>query len=81
MATRGERARPGQDLLLFAAKTMGVAAGVCVVIEDGPLGVTAARAAGMAVLGFAPGGDGLRFALRVPTTPGPSTRAVTECRS
>jgi len=52
------RGKPHPDLFLFAAETMGVAPGTCVVIEDSPLGVTGARAAGMAVLGFAPQGDG-----------------------
>ncbi len=37
---------------------MGIAPGSCVVIEDSPLGVTAAKAAGMAVLGFVPEDDG-----------------------
>jgi HAD superfamily hydrolase (TIGR01509 family) len=54
-----ERGKPHPDLFLFAAETMGVAPGFCVVIEDSPLGVTAAIAAGMSVLGFAPPqGDG-----------------------
>jgi HAD superfamily hydrolase (TIGR01509 family) len=54
-----ERGKPHPDLFLFAAETMGVAPGSCVVIEDSPLGVTAAIAAGMSVLGFAPPqGDG-----------------------
>jgi HAD superfamily hydrolase (TIGR01509 family) len=52
------RGKPHPDLFLFAAETMGVAPGACVVIEDSPLGVTAAKAAGMAILGFAPEGDG-----------------------
>ncbi len=44
---------------------MGVAPRACVMIEGSPLGVTAARAAGMAVLGFAgfaPEGDGADLA-------------------
>ncbi len=57
-----ERGKPHPDLFLFAARTMGVAPRACVVIEDSPLGVTAARAAGMAVLGFAPKGDGADLA-------------------
>ncbi len=52
------RGKPHPDLFLYAADTMGVAPGSCVVIEDSPLGVTGARAAGMRVLGFAPEGDG-----------------------
>ena len=59
-----ERGKPHPDLFLFAAAAMGVAPRACVVIEDSPLGVTAARAAGMNVLGFAPesGGAGLAAA-------------------
>ncbi len=56
------RGKPHPDLFLFAAEAMGVAPGSCVVIEDSPLGVTGARAAGMAVLGFAPDGDGAELA-------------------
>jgi len=57
-----ERGKPHPDLFLFAAKTMGVAPRACVVIEDSSLGVTAALAAGMSVLGFAPEGDGADLA-------------------
>ena len=57
-----ERAKPHPDLFLFAAEAMGVAPRACVVIEDSPLGVTAARAAGMSVLGFAPEGEGADLA-------------------
>ncbi len=56
------RGKPHPDLFLFAAKTLGVAPRACVVIEDSPLGVTAARAAGMNVLGFVPEGDGADLA-------------------
>ncbi|MCH8998290.1 MAG: HAD family hydrolase [Proteobacteria bacterium] len=55
------RGKPHPDLFLFAAEAMGVAPGTCVVIEDSPLGVTGAKAAGMAVLGFAPQGDGVEL--------------------
>ena len=41
---------------------MGVAPPACVVIEDSLLGVTAATAAGMGVLGFASEGDGAELA-------------------
>lgn len=61
-ADQVERGKPHPDLFLFAAEAMGVAPGTCVVIEDSPLGVTGARAAGMAVLGFAPEGDGAELA-------------------
>jgi HAD superfamily hydrolase (TIGR01509 family) len=57
-----ERGKPDPDLFLFAARTLGVAPRACVVIEDSPLGVSAAKAAGMGVLGFAPEGDGADLA-------------------
>ncbi|NUS57076.1 MAG: HAD family hydrolase [Streptomycetaceae bacterium] len=47
------RGKPAPDLFLHAAAKMGAAPGRCVVIEDSPLGVDAARAAGMRVYGHA----------------------------
>lgn len=44
--------RPAPDLYLHAARQMGVEPARCVVIEDSPLGVQAALAAGMDVYGF-----------------------------
>ena len=44
------RTKPAPDLFLHAARRLGVAAERCVVLEDSPHGVTAARAAGMAVV-------------------------------
>lgn len=41
--------KPAPDLYVYAAKKMGVKASHCCVIEDSPLGVQAARAAGMKV--------------------------------
>ncbi|MEU3414303.1 HAD family hydrolase [Streptomyces sp. NPDC006658] len=46
------RGKPAPDLFLHAARRMGVAPGRCVVVEDSPLGVRAAVAAGMDVYGF-----------------------------
>ena len=48
------RGKPHPDLFLHAAQTMGHAPGQCVVIEDSPLGVQAAKAAGMRVFGYDP---------------------------
>ncbi|MFC8080155.1 HAD family hydrolase [Streptomyces sp. NPDC057307] len=46
------RGKPAPDLFLHAAERMGVSPARCVVIEDSPLGVAAARAAGMDVYAF-----------------------------
>ncbi|WP_345617223.1 HAD family hydrolase [Streptomyces ziwulingensis] len=46
------RGKPAPDLFRYAAERMGVAPERCVVVEDSPLGVRAAVAAGMDVLGF-----------------------------
>lgn len=48
--------KPAPDLFLLAAERMGVAPAECLVVEDSPPGCEAARAAGMAVVGFAAGG-------------------------
>jgi HAD superfamily hydrolase (TIGR01509 family) len=54
-ATQVKRGKPAPDLFLLAAESMGVAPARCLVIEDSVAGVTAARAAGMTVLGFTGG--------------------------
>lgn len=47
------KGKPAPDLFLHAAERMGVPAGRCAVVEDSPLGVQAAVAAGMDVYGYA----------------------------
>ena len=46
------KGKPAPDLFLYAAQQMGVAPERCVVVEDSPLGLQAANAAGMDVLAF-----------------------------
>ncbi|CAL9492927.1 HAD family hydrolase [Streptomyces sp. enrichment culture] len=46
------RGKPAPDLFLHAAQRMGVAPERCAVVEDSPLGIQAARAAGMDVYAF-----------------------------
>jgi beta-phosphoglucomutase-like phosphatase (HAD superfamily) len=46
------RGKPAPDLFLYAAEQLGVDPETCVVVEDSPLGVQAAVAAGMDVYGF-----------------------------
>lgn len=48
--------KPAPDLFLYAAREMGIAPRDCLVIEDSPAGIEAARRAGMAVIGFTGGG-------------------------
>ena len=47
------RGKPSPDLFLHAAERMGVDPARCAVIEDSPMGVAAAVAAGMSVFGYA----------------------------
>lgn len=49
------RGKPAPDLFLFAAQNLNVAPEACIVIEDSPHGVRAARDAGMMALGFTGG--------------------------
>ncbi len=51
-ATDVARPKPAPDLFEHAARTLGVLPSRCVVVEDSPLGVRGARAAGMTVIGF-----------------------------
>jgi len=51
-ATEVDCGKPAPDLFLHAARTMGHEPSRCAVVEDTPVGIEAARAAGMAALGF-----------------------------
>jgi len=51
-AAQVQNGKPAPDLFLFAAQTMGVEPAQCLVVEDSPSGVRAARAAGMRVLAY-----------------------------
>jgi HAD superfamily hydrolase (TIGR01509 family) len=59
-ATMVKNGKPAPDLFLHAAHEMGVAPGNCIVIEDSPAGIIAAKAAGMRVFAFT-GGTHARF--------------------
>ncbi len=48
--------KPAPDLFLLAAQSMDVDPARCLVVEDSPLGIAAARAAGMRVWQFTGGG-------------------------
>jgi beta-phosphoglucomutase-like phosphatase (HAD superfamily) len=49
----GGRAKPAPDLFLYAAARLGTPPERCLVIEDSPRGIEAARRAGMRVIGLA----------------------------
>jgi HAD superfamily hydrolase (TIGR01509 family) len=51
-AVQVQHGKPAPDLFLFAAGQMKVPSARCLVIEDSVSGIAAARAAGMAVLGY-----------------------------
>lgn len=58
-----KRGKPAPDIFLFAAEQMGAKPENCVVVEDSPLGVEGAVAAGMTAVGYIGGshtypGDG-----------------------
>ncbi len=54
-ATMVARGKPAPDLFLYAAAQMNTPPARCVVVEDSPAGVAAAKAAGMRVVGFCGG--------------------------
>lgn len=51
-ASMVEHGKPAPDLFLHAANAMGYAPRDCIVIEDSPAGITAAKAAGMTAFAF-----------------------------
>jgi beta-phosphoglucomutase len=51
------RGKPDPALFLLAAKALSLPAEQCLIVEDAPAGIKAARAAGMAALGIARLGD------------------------
>ena len=54
--TQVRRPKPAPDVFLHAAAQMGTDPSDCIVVEDSVAGVTAARRAGMPVVGFLGGG-------------------------
>lgn len=54
-ATMVANSKPAPDLFLLAARSMGVEPSRCVVVEDSPAGIAAARSAGMRVFAFTGG--------------------------
>jgi HAD superfamily hydrolase (TIGR01509 family) len=55
---KGGRPKPAPDIFLAAAEAGKTKPEHCIVLEDSPLGVTGAVAAGMTCYGFAPHSDG-----------------------
>jgi HAD superfamily hydrolase (TIGR01509 family) len=56
-----QRGKPAPDLFLHAASRMSTPPERCVVVEDSPFGIAAAKAAGMVALGFAASTPAARF--------------------
>lgn len=54
-ASMVSKGKPAPDLFLHAAAAMGAAPADCIVVEDSPAGVRAAKAAGMRVFAFTGG--------------------------
>jgi HAD superfamily hydrolase (TIGR01509 family) len=54
-ASEVRRGKPAPDLFLHVAAKMGVRPPDCIVVEDSPAGVAAAKAAGMTPIGFVGG--------------------------
>jgi len=58
-----EQGKPAPDIYLAAAKKIGVDPEHCLVIEDAPLGVAAAKAAGMSCLAISTSADGAELTM------------------
>jgi HAD superfamily hydrolase (TIGR01509 family) len=58
--THVRNAKPAPDIYLFAAERLGAEPRNCIVFEDSPVGVAAARAAGMRVAGIQTHADVLK---------------------
>ena len=54
-STMVKRGKPAPDLFLHAAREMSAEPAACIVVEDSPAGIEAAKAAGMRVFAFAGG--------------------------
>jgi HAD superfamily hydrolase (TIGR01509 family) len=59
-ATMVARGKPAPDLFLYAARCLGYPPAACLVVEDSPAGITAAKAAGMRVVAFTGGSHAAR---------------------
>ena len=66
--------KPAPDIFLAAAAAAGVAPAECLVVEDSVPGITAALAAGMRVIAYAP----LGFASECPIQPDQTVRSLLE---
>jgi mannitol-1-/sugar-/sorbitol-6-phosphatase len=65
-----ERGKPDPECYLLAASLLGVAPADALVLEDAPIGIAAAKAAGIRAIGVAP--NGVTLADAVLTVPAPS---------
>lgn len=63
-ATMVRNGKPAPDLFLHAAREMGYDPAQCLVIEDSPAGIQAARSAGMSVFAFTGGSHAASAGLR-----------------
>lgn len=64
------RLKPAPDIFLYAAESVAIEPGHCLVVEDAPAGVAAAIAAGMWVLGVGPDDRLAQADLVLPTLAG-----------